>query len=185
MSEPHTSELAGGFSICTYGTYEIPYISMIYLSGALPQVWARDQLAWVRGQEHISCCTWRINELNCKIMDREDRLRNTRELDALQKQQNRKNFACQGAGKLTGLGVLLCNSQCCSASLAHARPTMFYIPPSRNTTESVCPTDNTGNPLPEKIHNSSTTYTKILHHKIIASKCNYIRLCSVTCSVPY
>ena len=46
----------------------IPYISMIYLSGALPQVWARDQLAWVRGQERISCCTWRINELNCKIM---------------------------------------------------------------------------------------------------------------------
>ena len=30
-----------------------------------------------------------------------------RELDALQKQQNRKNFACHGAGKLTGLGVLL------------------------------------------------------------------------------
>ena len=30
-----------------------------------------------------------------------------RELDALHKQQNRKNFACQGAGKLTGLGVLL------------------------------------------------------------------------------
>ena len=29
---------------------------------------------------------------------------------------------------LTGLGVLLHNSQCCSASLAHARPTMFYIP---------------------------------------------------------
>ena len=28
-----------------------------------------------------------------------------RELDALQKQQNRKNFTCQGAGKLTGLGV--------------------------------------------------------------------------------
>ena len=53
-----------------------------------------------------------------------------RELDALQKQQNRKNLACQGAGKLTGLGVLLHNSQCCSASLAHARPTMFYIPPS-------------------------------------------------------
>ena len=25
-----------------YGTYVIPYISMIYLSGALPQVWARD-----------------------------------------------------------------------------------------------------------------------------------------------
>ena len=50
-----------------------------------------------------------------------------RELDALQKQQNRKNFACQGAGKLTGLGVLL---RCCSASLAHARPTMFYFPPS-------------------------------------------------------
>ena len=127
MSEPHTSELAGGFSICTYGTYVIPYISMIYLSGALPQVWERDQLAWVRGQ---ACCMWRINELNCKIMDREDRLRNMRELDALQKQQNRKNFACQGAGKLTGLGVLLRNSQCCSASLAHARPTMFYIPPN-------------------------------------------------------
>ena len=65
-------------------------------------------------------------------MDREDRLRNIRELDALQKQQNRKNFACQGAGKLTGLGVLLRNSQCCSASLAHARPTMFHIPPSYN-----------------------------------------------------
>ena len=55
----------------------IPYISMIYLSGALPQVWARDQLAWVpvRGQEHISSCTWHINELNCKIIDREERLR--------------------------------------------------------------------------------------------------------------
>ena len=53
-----------------------------------------------------------------------------RELDALQKQQNRKNFACQGAGKLTGLGLLLHNSQCCSAPLAHACPTMFYIPPS-------------------------------------------------------
>ena len=53
-----------------------------------------------------------------------------RELNALQKQQNRKNFACQGAGKLTGLGVLLHDSQCCSASLAHARPAVFYIPPS-------------------------------------------------------
>ena len=52
-----------------------------------------------------------------------------RELNALQKQQNSKNFACQGAGKLTGLGGLLHDSQCCSASLAHARPTMFYIPP--------------------------------------------------------
>ena len=41
VSEPHTSELAGEFSICKYGTYVIPYISMIYLSGALPQVWAR------------------------------------------------------------------------------------------------------------------------------------------------
>ena len=30
--------------ICMYSTYVIPYISMIYLSGALPQVWARDQL---------------------------------------------------------------------------------------------------------------------------------------------
>ena len=30
-----------------------------------------------------------------------------RELGALQKQQNRKNFACCGAGKLTGLGMLL------------------------------------------------------------------------------
>ena len=52
-----------------------------------------------------------------------------RELEALQKQQDRKNFACQGAGKLTGLGVLLHNSQCCSASLAHARLTLIYIPP--------------------------------------------------------
>ena len=118
-----------------YGTYVIPYISMIYLSGALPQVWARDQLAWVRGQEHISCCSWRINELNCKIIDREERLRQRREYERarcfeLQKQQNKKNFACQGAGKLTGLGMLLHNSQCCSASLAYTRPTMFYIPPS-------------------------------------------------------
>ena len=30
--------------------------------------------AWVRGQEHISCCTWCINELNCKTMDREESL---------------------------------------------------------------------------------------------------------------
>ena len=72
-----------------YGTYVIPYISMIYLSGALPQVWARDQLAatrpgceaWVRGQERISCCTLRINELNCKTMDREERLRRRREYE--------------------------------------------------------------------------------------------------------
>ena len=63
-------------------------------------------------------------------MGREERLRRRRELDALQKQQNRKNFACQGAGKLTGLGVLLHNSQCCSASLSHTHPTMFYIRPS-------------------------------------------------------
>ena len=48
-----------------------------------------------------------------------------REFNALQKQQNRKNFACQGAGKLKGLGMLLHG-----ISLAHARPTMFYIPPS-------------------------------------------------------
>ena len=55
---------------------------LLYLSGALSQVWARDQLlrwpgyeAWVRGQEHISCCTWHINELNCKTMDRQERLR--------------------------------------------------------------------------------------------------------------
>ena len=29
---------------------------------------------------------------------------------------------------MTGLGMLLHNSQCCSTLLAHARPTMFYIP---------------------------------------------------------
>ena len=29
LSEPHTSELAGGFSICTYGTYVIPYIYIL------------------------------------------------------------------------------------------------------------------------------------------------------------
>ena len=63
-----------------------------------------------------------------------------REIDALQKQQNRKNFACQGAGKLTGLGVLLRNSQCCSASLAHARPTIFYIPPSIIGASAASPT---------------------------------------------
>ena len=34
----------------------------------------------------------------------------------------------KGTGKLTGLGVLLHKSQCCNASLAHAHPTMFYIP---------------------------------------------------------
>ena len=61
-----------------------------------------------------------------------------RELDALQKQQNRKNFACQGAGKLTALGVLLHNSQCCSASLAHTRPTMFYILPSNKYLCNAC-----------------------------------------------
>ena len=36
---------------------------------------------WVRGQEHISCFTWRINELNCKTMDREERLRQRREYE--------------------------------------------------------------------------------------------------------
>ena len=47
----------------------------------LPQVWARDQLAWVpvRGQE-ISC-TRRINELNCKIMDREETLKQQENYD--------------------------------------------------------------------------------------------------------
>ena len=40
VSEPHTSELAGGFSICMLcRTYVIPYISMIYLSGTLSQVY--------------------------------------------------------------------------------------------------------------------------------------------------
>ena len=63
-----------------------------------------------------------------------------RELDALQKQQNRKYFACHGAGKLTGLGVPLHYSRCCSASLAHARPTMFYIPPSRIWFCNICST---------------------------------------------
>ena len=61
--------------IYMYGTYVIPYISMIYLSGR-----SRHEIncyepgceAWVRGQERISCCTWRINELNCKTMDREE-----------------------------------------------------------------------------------------------------------------
>ena len=54
-----------------YDTYVISYISMIYLSGALPQVWARDQLlrARVRGiskrSRAYSCCTWPIKELNC------------------------------------------------------------------------------------------------------------------------
>ena len=37
--------------------------------------------AWVRGQEHISCCTWRINELNCKTMDRQERLKRRREYE--------------------------------------------------------------------------------------------------------
>ena len=64
-----------------YGTYVIPYISMIYLSGALPQVWARDQLAWVRGQGRIYCCMWRINELNCKTMVRQERLKRRREYE--------------------------------------------------------------------------------------------------------
>ena len=50
------------------------YDLLLYLSGALPQVWAR-------GQEHISCCTWRINELNCKTMDRQERLRRRREYE--------------------------------------------------------------------------------------------------------
>ena len=59
------------------------YLYDLFISSTLPQVWARDQLAWVlvRGQEHISCCTWRINELNCKIMDREERLRQRREYE--------------------------------------------------------------------------------------------------------
>ena len=74
--------------VCMYGTYVILYISMIYLSGALPQVWARYQLlrwpgyeTWVRGQEHISWSTWRISELNCKTVDREERLRRRREYE--------------------------------------------------------------------------------------------------------
>ena len=37
--------------------------------------------AWVRGQERISCCTLHINELNCKTMDREERLRRRREYE--------------------------------------------------------------------------------------------------------
>ena len=57
------------------------YISIICLSGTLPQVWARDQLTWVRSQGHISCCTWRINEQNCKTNDREERLRRRREYE--------------------------------------------------------------------------------------------------------
>ena len=28
--------------VCMYGTYVIPYISVIYLSGTLPQVWVQD-----------------------------------------------------------------------------------------------------------------------------------------------
>ena len=61
MNEPHTSELTGGFSICIYmyirmyGTYMVPYISMIYLSGALPQVWAQDQLLRGLGTHGARC----------------------------------------------------------------------------------------------------------------------------------
>ena len=69
----------------------IPYISMIYLSGALPYayIWARTRStamrpgwkAWIRGQEYISCCTWHINERNCKTKDKEERLRQRREYE--------------------------------------------------------------------------------------------------------
>ena len=51
----------GGFSICIYmyicmyGTYMIPYISMIYLSGALPQVWAQNQLLRGLGAHRARC----------------------------------------------------------------------------------------------------------------------------------
>ena len=38
-----------------YGTYVIPYISMIYLSGALPQVWAQDQLLRGLGAHRARC----------------------------------------------------------------------------------------------------------------------------------
>ena len=81
-------------------------------------------------QEDISCCTWYINQLNCKSMDRQEDWGKERIWESLTLCRNsrKKNFACQGAGKLTGLGVLLHNSQCCSASLAHTRPIMFYIP---------------------------------------------------------
>ena len=37
--------------------------------------------AWVRGQEHISCCMWCISELNGKTMDRQERLRRRREYE--------------------------------------------------------------------------------------------------------
>ena len=37
--------------------------------------------AWVRGQEHIYCCMWYISELNCKTMDRQERLRRRREYE--------------------------------------------------------------------------------------------------------
>ena len=52
VSEPHTGALAGGFSICIYIYMYVRYVCdsvylydlLLYLSGALPQVWARDQL---------------------------------------------------------------------------------------------------------------------------------------------
>ena len=52
-----------------------------------------------------------------------------RELDVLQKQQNRKNKA--HAGKLTGLGVLLHNSQVVVHQLLTLAPQCSLIPPSR------------------------------------------------------
>ena len=65
MSEPHTGELAGGFSICIYVRYvhDSVYLYDLFKRRPVPGLGTRSTAtslgyeAWVRGQEHISCCT--------------------------------------------------------------------------------------------------------------------------------
>ena len=86
VSEPHNGELAERFAICMYVRY---VHDSVYLFKPRPApgldtrstVMRPGYKAWVRGQEHISCCTWHISELNCKTVDRQERLRRRREYE--------------------------------------------------------------------------------------------------------
>ena len=84
VSGPHNGELAGGFSICVciyiWVYMYVRYVhDSVYLYDLFKWHPARGlgmrstatrpgYEAWVRGQEHISCCTWHIIELNYKIL---------------------------------------------------------------------------------------------------------------------
>ena len=90
MSEPHPGELAGGFSICIYiyicmhvrYVRDSVYLYDLFKRRPAPSLGARStaKMAWIRGMGKRSRAYF-LSELNCKTVDREERLRQRTEYE--------------------------------------------------------------------------------------------------------